>query len=320
MTCFVLIANESAGRNRSRPRAIRSLSQEIGATVLEAEDLPSLRQATREAVKMGADVLAVNGGDGTVHGVLTELMRMDARLPELAVIPGGTTNMTANDLNGNAPLESALCRLGELVRLPPDRRRHIERPLLKVNGAGDGPQFGFFLGAGIVLDGMDHFRRKVGSRGLRGELAAGVSLMRGLFGMARGENAWSAGRSASFALDEGGGSQDRQVLLVATSLERLFLGMKPWWGGGEGAIHLTSVRHKPRALIRRAPALLSGRRHPRMSVSEGYFSRDVDRFDLYPDKDFALDGEIFSVTEGKSVRVEATPPISFLNLGTTTPE
>lgn len=318
MTRFVLIANESAGRNRSRPQAIRALSQDIGATVLEAGNLPSLRLATREAVDLGADVLAVNGGDGTVHGVLTELMRMDASLPELAVIPGGTTNMTANDLNGNAPLESALRRLGQLVRLPPDRRERVERPLLRVSGAGDGPQFGFFLGAGVVLDGMDHFRRKVGSHGLRGELAAGVSLIRGLLGMARGENAWTAGRSAAFKLDEGGSGHDQQVLLVATSLERLLLGMRPWWGDGEGAIHLTSVRHKPRALIRRAPSLLSGRRHPQMSVADGYFSSNVDRFELYPDKGFALDGEIFSVSEGKPVRVEATPPVSFLNLGTTT--
>lgn len=320
MTRFVLIANESAGRVRSRPQAIRSVTRDIGATMLEAEDLPSLRQATREAMAMGADVLAVNGGDGTVHGVLTELMRMDAPLPDLAVIPGGTTNMTANDLNGNAALESALYRLGELVQLRSDLRDHVERPLLKVSGAGDGPQFGFFLGAGVVLDGMDHFRRKVGSHGLRGELAAGVSLLRGLFGMARGENTWTAGRSATFALEGESGSQDRQVLLVATSLERLLLGMKPWWGDGGGAIHLTSVRHKPRALIRRAPALLSGRSHPRMSVSEGYFSSNVDRFDLYPDRGFALDGEIFSVAEGESVRVEATPPVSFLNLGKTTPE
>jgi len=315
MTRLVLIANENAGRNRSRPEVIRDLTRDIGATALEAGDLPSLRQATRDAVAMGPEILAVNGGDGTIHGVLTELMRMELPLPDLAMIPGGTTNMTANDLNANAPLESSLRRLGELSQLAPERRSRIGRPLLKVSGAGDGAQFGFFLGAGVVLDGMDHFRRKIGSHGLRGELAAGISLLRGLFGMARGDDAWIAGRSAAFALDGEARSHDRQVLLVATSLERLLLGMRPWWGEGDGAIHLTSVRRRPKALIRRATALLSGKRHPGLSESEGYFSTNVDAFDLYPDAGFALDGEIFRVPDGESVRVEATPPVPFLNLG-----
>ena len=316
MNRLVLIANESAGRNRSRPEVIRELTHGAGATVLEAEDLSSLRRATREAVGMDPGILAVNGGDGTVHGVLTELMRMDRDLPDIAVIPGGTTNMSANDLNGNIPLETSLRRLGDLGRLPPERRSRVARPLLKVTGAGDGPQFGFFLGAGVILDGMDHFRRKVKSHGLRGELAAGISLLRGLVGMARGESAWSAGRSTAFALDGEGGRHDRQVLVVGTSLERLFLGMRPWWGDGDGPIHLTSVRRRPTALIRRAPALLFGKRHPRMSLAEGYFSCDVHAFDLYPDQGFALDGEIFPVAAGEPVRVEATAPVRFLNLGT----
>ncbi len=316
MTRLVLIANENAGRNRSRPEVIRDLTRDIGATALEAGDLPSLRQATREAAAMGPEILAVNGGDGTVHGVLTELMRLDSPLPDLAIVPGGTTNMTANDLNANAPLESSLRRLGELSQLPPERRSRVGRPLLKVSGAGDGPQFGFFLGAGVVLDGMDHFRTKVGSHGLRGELAAGISLLRGLLGMAWGDDAWAAGRSAAFALDGEARSHERQVLLVATSLERLFLGMRPWWGESQGAIHLTSVRRRPKAVLRRAPALLSGRRHRKMSRSEGYFSSNVDAFDLYPDNGFALDGEVFRVDSGKSVRVEATASIPFLSLGT----
>jgi len=51
-----------------------------------------------------------------------------------------------------------------------------------------------------------------------------------------------------------------------------------------------------------------------MTSSEGYFSENVTAFDLYADGAFALDGEIFAVEPGEPVRVEATAPISFLNL------
>lgn len=313
MSRLVLIANENAGRIRSRPESIRALTRDIGARVLEGRDLPSLRQAARDAMAEGAEILAVNGGDGTVHGVLTELMRLERPLPELAIVPGGTTNMTANDLNSNAPLESSLRRLGELSRIPPAGRARVHRRLIEVAGVGDGPQYGFFVGAGVVLDGMEHFRRKVGSHGLRGELAAGITLLRGLIGMARGESAWSAGRSVAFVPD-GGERHERQILLMGTTLERMLLGTRPWWGDEPGGIHVTSVRRGPKALIRRAPALLTGRRHPRMSPEEGYYSGNVDALDLFPDGSFALDGEVFQVAEGEAVRVTATAPVAFLNL------
>jgi diacylglycerol kinase (ATP) len=314
MTRLVVITNFNAGRNRSRPDVIRRLTRDAGGHCLQAEDLESIRRATREAVQRGVDVLAVNGGDGTVHGALTEIMHLDTRLPDLAIIPGGTTNMTANDLNANAPLEGCLRQLAAQVQLSPESRARVRRPMLRVFREPQAAQYGFFLGAGIVLDGMAHFRKKVASHGLRGELAAGISLLRGLGGMARGEGAWVASHSMSFVEHDRKERHDDQVLLMATSLERLLLEMRPWWGQRPCPIHLTSVRRRPKAVMRRARGLLTGRPHPKMTSSEGYFSENVTAFDLYADGAFALDGEIFAVEPGEPVRVEATAPISFLNL------
>ncbi len=314
MTRLVVITNFNAGRNRSRPEVIRRLTRDTGGECLLAEDLDSIRRATREAVEKGAEILAVNGGDGTVHGALTELMRLDTDPPDLAVVPGGTTNMTANDLNDNGPLEASLRRLAEQSRLPAHERVHVDRPLLEVTRQGSAAQYGFFLGAGVILDGMEHFRRKVGSRGLRGELAAGISVLRGLAGMASGEGAWVASHRTAFVQRRGARRHDDQVLLIATSLERLLLGMRPWWGSDDGPIHLTSIRRRPRAVLRRIRSLLFGRPHPRMTESEGYFSENTDGFDLYADGRFALDVEVFSVEPGEAVSVRATRPMRFLRL------
>lgn len=314
MTRIVAITNFNAGRNRSRPDVIRRLTEDAGAECLDAEDLDSIRLAVREAMSRNAELLAINGGDGTVHGALTELMRLGTDLPDLAVVPGGTTNMTANDLNGNAPLESSLRRLAVQARLPAAERVRVARPLLKVEWPGATAQYGFFLGAGVVLDGMKHFREKVGSRGFRGELAAGVSVLRGLAGMARGEGAWIASHRTSLVSRQTSERFEDQVLVVATSLERLLLGMRPWWGSAEGPIHLTSIRRRPKAIVRRLRSLLTGRPHPRMSAAEGYFSENVTGFDMFADGRFALDGEIFTPSSGDAVSVDATPPVSFLDL------
>ena len=180
MSRLVVRTNYQAGRNRSRPETIRALIEGTGAACLEASDLESIRAATRDAAAQRPDILAVNGGDGTVQAVFSELMRGEFQPQELVVIPGGTTNMTANDLNANAPLEDSIRELGVQADMAAEHRRRVYRPFLRVTGMGQGPQFGFFLGAGVILDGMEHFRSKVGSHGLRGEFAAGISLIQGL--------------------------------------------------------------------------------------------------------------------------------------------
>ena len=313
MTRLVIITNFRAGRNKTRPELIRDLTRAAGGDYREVEDLPSIRQVTREIAEEGVDILGINGGDGTIHAALTELMHIGGGLPELAIIPGGTTNMTANDFNDNAPLEVTLRRLAEEAQAPPEMRRHVSRAMLRASAVGIEAQYGFFLGAGAILDGMEHFRDKVGSIGLRGELAAGISVIYGLAGLIRGDSAWTRSHDTTFSI-EGGATHAGQVLVIATTLERMLLGLRPWWGAGTGPIHLTGLRRSPQGVFRRAPAFLRGRADPALSVDNGYFSDNVASFALRPDSGFALDGEIFDCGIGEPVRVDATDPIRFLRL------
>ena len=132
MTRLGIITNYQAGRNRKRPERIRALVRASGAIEFDVTDLDSIRAATRRLAGQGVDILAVNGGDGTAHAVLTQLMRLDSRMPLVAVIAGGTTNLTANDLSGKVSPEQGLERLTERVAIPVDQIRRVQRRLLKV--------------------------------------------------------------------------------------------------------------------------------------------------------------------------------------------
>jgi hypothetical protein len=258
LTRLAIITNFQAGRNRTRPELIRELSRKAGGECREVGGLDSIRTVIREIMDERVDILGINGGDGTVHGALTELMRLGCELPELAVIPGGTTNMTANDFNDNAPLEVTLHRLAEEASTSREDRRIVTRPMLRASA-----------------DGLEH------DTSLR---TAGDSVI------------------------------DKQVLVLATTLERMLLGLKPWWGRGSGPIHVTGLRRKPREVLRRAPAFLRGRSHPGLTVENGYYSENVAGFEVRPDSGFALDGEIFDPGPGAPVDVSATDPIRFLRL------
>lgn len=309
-----IITNPTSGRNRSRLGRVRAWTEATGAIAREVADLDSIRAATAAMRAAGVEVLAINGGDGTAQGVLTELWGTPGPRPQIALLPGGTTNMSAHDLNRCRRLESGLDSLRAQLALPAGERRRVARPLLRVTVAGHPDQYGLFLAAGVILRGMRHFREFVGARGLRGELAGGISVLRGLAGVARGSGGWAdtAGSTVTIA-----GSETvwpDQILVVATSLERLMLGFTPWWDGDEGPLRVTGLARAPRSLLRLAPALLRGRRHPRLTPANGYRSAAAPGLRLEGGEGFALDGEVFPLHDGACVSVTATAPVSFLSL------
>ena len=314
MTRLGIITNYQAGRNRKRPERIRALVRASGATEFDVTDLDSIRAATRQLAGQGVDILAVNGGDGTAHAVLTQLMRLDSRMPLVAVIAGGTTNLTANDLSGKLSPEQGLEKLTELAATQVDQIRRVQRRLLRITVGESKPQYGLFLGAGAVLRGMEHFRENVGARGLRGELAAGFSLIRGLVGIFGRKSAWTRTHLADVRIAGSDAWREDRVLLIATTMNRLLLGIRPWWGEQNGPVHLTALRREPEAILRMLPSLLRGRRHRLLTPSRGYRSDDVSGFELGSASGFALDGELFPLVANELVDVTATNPVDFVDL------
>lgn len=313
MSRLGIINNVQAGRTRARLAEVRALVADCNADVREVGDLPSIVSATRELLAAGVDLLAVNGGDGTAQAVITELQRHDDKSPQLAILPGGTTNLTAHDLNGRLGIRTALRSLARQHTRPADTRRLVSRPLLAVSMAGASTEYGFFLGAGAILAGMRHFREHVGSRGLRDELAAGLSLMRGLAGVAGREHEWAnhetevhTERHAEFA--------GPQNLVLATTLERLLLGLRPWWGLDAAPIHLTALGRQPKSFLRVVPSILRGRSHSRATPAAGYRSANVEALTLHAAEGFALDGQIFNPPSGTCASIAATAPEEFLSL------
>ena len=310
-----IINNIEAGRTRARLAKIRALIRNCRAEVREVGDLPSIRAATHELLAAGVDLLAVNGGDGTAQAVITELQRCRQVAPDIAILPGGTTNLTAHDINGRLGLEAAIGALVKQDSYPSADRHRVSRPLLEVVLPGRPQEFGFFLGAGAILAGMRHFRERVGAHGLRDELAAGLSLLRGLAGIAGGEHAWSQHhttvQAATAPLFAG-----EQNLVVATTLERLLLGLRPWWGAEAAPVHLTTLAHETTAFLRVLPSLLRGKRHELATPANGYRSANVAEFTLTAAEGFALDGQIFAPEPGSRIAVRATQPQPLICLGT----
>jgi hypothetical protein len=86
---------------------------------------------------------------------------------------------------------------------------------------------------------------------------------------------------------------DSLVVLVST-LERLFLGLYPYWGSEAGPLHYTGVRVRPRYLLRALPSILRGRGGAYGTPENGFYSHNAHEIKLNLAGGFTLDGQLYT--------------------------
>jgi hypothetical protein len=156
-----------------------------------------------------------------------------------------------------------------------------------------------FFGTAAIEQGIRFCRARVHTLGLRGELGAGLALAAVLLGLARGRPVVTP---VPIATASDGGSPERRdhLALLVTTLERLVLGLRPFWGPGTGPLHYTAVADRPRRLLAALPRLLYGRPGGHATVDNGYVSRNVDELRLWLEgAGYTLDGELFTGEPGR---------------------
>jgi diacylglycerol kinase family enzyme len=259
-----------------------------------------------------ADVrcLALNGGDGTVQAVLTTLALRSpfAAPPQLLVLAGGTTNMSAYDL-GSHGKPPALLRALLAGRLAVTRRR-----VLEVREDDGTARCGFFLTAGGLPQAVREcraFRARSRLPGLGGGLGTAAWIVARLVLLAVGRAPFAPLPLTFQAGDAPAVTRDA-FLLLATTQQRLALGMRPWWHGGDGPIHITTVSRPARRLAIALPGLLRGRPPAFANAATGYESVSAGAFTLTPNGGYALDGEDYFPPDGSALAVRIGAEFEFL--------
>jgi len=126
--------------------------------LVDASTPDELDRAVERFRAADVDVLAVNGGDGTAHMVLTAFARAwnGRRLPDLLLLRGGAMNTVAHGHHIRGSPEGILREV--LIR-----RRHgyplrtVERDLLRVSADGGPPTLGFIFGTGAVVSFLEAY-------------------------------------------------------------------------------------------------------------------------------------------------------------------
>ena len=246
-----------------------------------------------------AELIALFGGDGTMQMTLSQILRelQVEQLPPVAVLPFGTTNMNAKALNQAQGRKASVAALAEVINTGNLRTQSL--PLVQVIG-GQRPEYGFFFGLGIIAQVVERWNeeRKPGAL---------VNQIRSLRAMITGLSSVSSATLLGI-----NGEQSSVYGLLASTLDRLLFGSRPYWGeGSAGDLRFTWIDADAPHLLRHAPDLLRGK--ATMAAVPGYHSKAADSVELSFEGPYILDGEIFH-SDGSSLTIARTEPIRWLTL------
>jgi hypothetical protein len=303
-----IISNPLSRRNLKDPHGAREFAAQRDALMYEElVNFASLREVLQVFAEAGVELLVINGGDGTVSAVLTEIFERGIfpRRPTLAILPGGTSNMIAGDVGLVGDRVKSLARLLALVERG-EIADHIEtRSLIRMSYEPDGSAVvGMFFGTAAISKAITQHRHMFPQPWIPDPIASALTLVYVLAGVACGRDDLLSGEVIGVGLDDHTETESPYSIVMATTLKRFFLGTSPFWGRGDGALAFTSIRSPASGLLRHAYRLLYGRDKSTLPAAT-YRSALADRIALRMRCPFNLDGEFFHAPAGAEVVLTA---------------
>lgn len=281
---------------------------------IQAVNAIEFEQAVITVVNEKIEWLIVVGGDGTLQGVISCLFEYlpPEKWPEITIVPAGTTNMTALDLGTNGRAEQVLIRIRQYLQQPCEIKL-TKRPVLRIEQKGKKNVYGMMFGLGLIARGVKFSRSQIKQIGITGSIFTILIVLRSLSAtfLGRPQAEWAPVRIAQ--QDNNLGRQYEKVYLLAlvTSLEKLLLGIRPYWGQELAPLHVTFIEQYSKHFWRNIWPLITGRGH-RLNREDGYTSYNAASIELWLDDEYIVDGELYyASSQYGPVKITADGPILF---------
>jgi len=319
-TRIALISNpRSTGNLAQLPRIRAFCSDHPDIFHYEIEDVAQIGEAMQIIARISPAVLAINGGDGSVQAVLTEIHNgghFGENAPPVAVLPSGKTNLIALDLGAEGDPVVALQRLLDIARadLAPYL---VARELIALSGgeASLPPVIGMFLGGAGLADIMLYCRERVYPLGLPNSISHFITavavVLRQVFGL-RASFLPPEPRPLSVSVRQEGAITGRFAFLFVTTLEKLLLSSEVA-AGGNGPLKFVAVGQNPVSMLRAFGASLVGRLG--RTKLDGVHVEEADEIAIEGEaSQVILDGETFRAGLGKPIFLRPAQPLSFVRI------
>ena len=308
MSGIGIIYNPYAGKNRKNPGLEAELKNILGdhGLFVRTDDKAALTRAAQEFRKAEIDILAVSGGDGTLHQVISTMAETYGThpLPMLASLRCGTMNTVSNSVKLKGKSTDIL---SQVVRKYAAGRKFetFDQQTMNVNG-----RFGFLTGAGVIA----RFLQVYYSGKKPGPVHAAGMVAQMIFGaiFRTGYNSRIfCPMKCRMSVDGREIPQSEYMYVLACTVRELGLGFTPTPRAYEkpGHFHLFAGSMTPVNLVPKVPALWLGRDiiHPKQ-----YYNGIASEMVLEPLEEipWMIDGDIY--TTDRPLRFKVGPTISLI--------
>jgi len=318
MSLIAVLSNPNSSGNRQHlPRIREYCASRQDVMNVEVSNLSALRPALDRIAAARPDLLVINGGDGTIQAVLTELYAEDGpdwKLPPIALIPGGRTNIIAKDMGATGDPLRSLQRVVAIVENGMCDYLATRQLISLSTGAGERPTMGMFLAAGSLADLMLWCRHNLYSLGMPTWLAHFLTLICGVISVLTD---WGARFLPPPPVESDvcvGGRRLRgryQILMVSTLQHLVLWGRTPrsW----PGTLSLIALERSRSAVARMVWTGLKGQlaqaRFPGLSLTPGNEIRFGEGI-----SNVIMDGESFTASPGETITLKPVPGVRFVDL------
>ena len=311
-----LIVNPHSGRGNGKGMALAERLKGIPTVTLRVLDRFEQLSGFIDDMAAGqVSDLFISSGDGTVQEILTQLAERKpfARLPRLSLVPHGTTNLTAADLGLRRRAIETQAQF--ILSLAPRDLR--VRASIRCANPGDGRvRHGMFVGTGAVSMATRYCQQAFNDKGVKGQWATFATLAsavsKSLFTAPDATDETRFDRPCDMTVAANGRcyAEGPQLLQMSTTLDKLILNTRPFWGGKTGPIRTSIFPYPVPSVLRWLVPAMYGGENRRMP--EGALSFCSERLDITSKAMFVIDGEFFDPPTDEPLRLEAGPQFNFV--------
>jgi diacylglycerol kinase (ATP) len=314
-----VVSNPYSGGNKKGLSVVKKiLNRHPHVLHREAKTLTDTLSVLEEFERNEINLVVINGGDGTIQTVFTAMFfwKPFKSMPLIALLRGGTDSINARDSGLKGGQDRALTRLLSWVIKRDVPWRIVQRTIMKVNVPSlQHPLYGMIFGAGVIYEASEFCHRNFHAKGLYGELAPGLTVARYVLGIIRKEGKCRRAVPMTIHTDQGLSLKDDFLMVLITTVERLFFGLWPFWGVEKAPLHVTLIHAQPEHLVHVLPSLAFGKASRYRRPEHGYFSYNAGEVSLQFSGGFALDGELHPpASSGQNITITNGGQASFLIL------
>lgn len=309
MSGIGIITNPHSKLNKQKPHRTALLGYILGehGRIELTESLSELESVARKFKESSVEILAINGGDGTISRTLTAFVKVYGQqlLPKIALLRGGTMNVLASNLGLKGTSASILYRIIEAYS--------TETPMTTITLASleIEDHIGFLFADGIGFNILKKFyKHKSNALG-----ALWLVLRISCSTLWRGQlfRELIVSRPISLEPEPGPKLSHDSLMVMASTIQRIPFRFKLFPKAGSGltsGLQFLSIYCKPEDILWYLPRYLFNRR-------EGYSKSMVnfvcERLSIYYNENYTytVDGELFTA-KSNPIQIRSGPKFEFI--------